>query len=308
MTTIATTNKQAPQTLVIAAFAALYIIWGSTYLGILFAMQSITPFYLLGIRFVFAGSILMAFGLIRGEELPSKQHLPKVMLCGILMLFMGNGSVVWGEQYLPSGIAAIVVATLPLWFVLLDKRNWTYNFSNYRILLGLVVGFAGVLLLFSGKGSSMFTGHAMQLISFVVLIVGSICWATGSLVAKYGEMSGSTVMKVAIQMLAAGVLSVVVGTAIGEQHQFHVHAITSKSAWAMIYLILIGSLVGYMSYIWLLSVRPPSLVGTYAYVNPVVAVFLGWIFAGELISTAQVYALLIILAGVVIVNLARSNA
>ena len=218
------------------------------------------------------------------------------------MLFIGNAAVVWSEQYLPSGLVAILVATVPLWFVVLDKRQWHFHFSNKLIILGLIIGFAGVMMLFAGKGSIGITGSRMKIISFFVLIFGSIAWAIGSLYSKYKKTDGSTIVKVAIQMLVAGLSAFIAGFISNEQKGFLLSQVSTISLLAVIYLITLGSLVAYMAYIWLLSVRPPSLVGTYAYVNPVVAVFLGWLLASEDITTQQIIALSIILVGVLLVN------
>ena len=140
--------------LVLAAFAAVYVIWGSTYLAILFAIKTIPPFFMAGSRFLIAGIVLLSWALIKGERIPDKNSVLKISLAGILMLSIGNASLAWVEQYLPSGLAAILVATVPLWFVVLDKRQWNFYFSNKQIILGLIVGFAGVVLLFSGKSSA----------------------------------------------------------------------------------------------------------------------------------------------------------
>ncbi len=303
-----TQNQQEPaKALVIAAFAALYIIWGSTYLGILYAIHSIPPMLMAGARFTVAGLMLLAWCWFKKEKLPPFKSLGIIALSGLLMLFMGNGAVTWVEQYLPSGLAAIVVATTPLWFVLLDKRQWNYHFSNKWIIIGLLVGFAGVLLLFAGKSSGHLFDSPVKILSFFVLIAGTIGWAIGSLVTKYKPVGGSTLMKVALQMLAAGIAFFISGFASQEHQQFAWSQVSSSSILALAYLILFGSLVGYLSYIWLLGVRPPSLVGTYAYVNPIVAVFLGWLFVGEAISQQQVIALSVILLGVIVVNFAKEK-
>jgi drug/metabolite transporter (DMT)-like permease len=298
------TNKEPSKLLVLTAFAALYIIWGSTYLAIRIGIKTVPPFFLVGIRFLVAGAILFAWCLYKGEKMPSLHVVSNIAVGGILMLFMGNGAVSWAEQYLPSGIAAIIVATVPLWFVLLDKGQWKFYFSNKIIILGFLVGFAGVLLLFAGKGSTDFLGDKKKLLGFFVLLTGTMAWASGSLYSKYRKVDASVTMKASVQMLAAGVVSVTAGLLLGEQHEMPLSGISLQSLYALLYLVFMGSLVGYMSYIWLLSVKPASTVGTYAYVNPVVAVFLGWLIADEKITFQQVLALVVILAGVILVNFA----
>lgn len=296
------TKKGPSKALVLAAFAGLYIIWGSTYLAIRVAIEHIPPFFLVATRFFIAGGLLTVWCLYKGEQFPSFKSFVTIGVGGVLMLFLGNGAVSWAEQYLASGLAAIIVATVPLWFVLLDKSQWLYYFSNKRIVLGVLIGFAGVLMLFAGNGSVELSGDKMKIISFFVLIVGTIGWAVGSLYSKYKMVAGSVTMKAAVQMLAAGIVSVIAGFVSNEQQHLVISAIPMQSWMALLYLIVFGSLVGYMSYIWLLSVRPASIVGTYAYVNPIVAVFLGWLILNEKITSSQVVALLVILAGVVLVN------
>jgi drug/metabolite transporter (DMT)-like permease len=299
--------KGNKHSLVIAAFAAIYLIWGSTYLGILFAIKTIPPLFMASARFTIAGVLLLGWALYKGESLPPAKSVAMISLSGILMLFFGNGAVTWVEQYLPSGLAAIIVATVPLWFVLLDKRQWSYHFTNRQIIFGLCIGFAGVILLFSGKSAAGIFNDRMKIISLFILLVGTLCWTAGSLYAKYRKMEGSTSMKVAIQMIASGLCFFILALCMKEQKNMDINSVTWQSIVALIYLILFGSLIGYLAYMWLLSVRPASLVGTYAYVNPVVAVFLGWLFAGETISLQQIAGLGIIILGLVIVNISKEK-
>jgi len=300
-------KKEPAKALVFAAFAALYIIWGSTYLAIVIAVKNIPPFLMIGIRFLVAGIILYLWCRLQGQSTPPLKSVSNISLAGLLILFFGNGSLVWVEQYIPTGLAAIIVATVPLWFVLLDKRQWKYHFSNKFIIIGLLIGFAGVLTLFAGNGGAGLTGNTMQMISFVVLLLGTVMWATGSLYAKYKPTEGSTGMKAAIQMMSAGAIAFIVGIASGELNQFSWSNISWEVIAAILYLITFGSLIGYMSYVWLLTVRPPAQVGTYAYVNPLVAVLLGWLIVDEKITWHQVIALSIILVGVIIVNLSKEK-
>jgi drug/metabolite transporter (DMT)-like permease len=298
-------KERSNKTLVIASFAAIYLIWGSTYLGILLAIKTIPPFFMAGARFLIAGLLLLLWAKLKGENLPSTRSVAMISFSGILMLFIGNGAVTWVEQYLPSGLAAIIVATVPLWFVLLDKRQWKFYFSNKQIVLGLVIGFAGVVMLFAGKSAADLFHNRMKFISLLVLLSGTICWTIGSLYAKYRKMGGSTIMKVALQMIASGMAFIITAIASGEP--LHPSGVSLTSIGALVYLVIMGSMVAYMAYMWLLSVRPASLVGTYAYVNPVVAVFLGWLIAGESVSIQQAIGLGIIIIGLVIVNMSKEK-
>lgn len=300
-------QKEPSRALIIAAFAAVYIIWGSTYISIHIAIKEIPPLMMAGSRFIIAGFLLFIFSLLRGDKIPDKRSIGSISFSGILMLFFGTGTVAWVEQYIPSGLTAIIVATLPLWLVVLDKRNWHFNFSNKGIIIGLLVGFIGVLTLFSDRESFSLKGDGMTLISFFVLLIGTMCWAIGSLYSKYKPVEGTTGMKAAIQMIAAGLLFFVFSPMIGEHHLVARTGVSWYAILAVLYLVFIGSLVGYMAYVWLLSVRSPALVGTYAYVNPVVAVFLGWLIANEKIGGLQIIALVIILSGVLLVTLSKEK-
>jgi drug/metabolite transporter (DMT)-like permease len=295
------TKTLPPTGLVVSAFAAIYLIWGSTYLAILFGLKTMPPFIMSGIRFAIAGAILLAWRYLQGERPASKPTLQNA-IAGVFMLFGGTGAVVWSEQHITSGMAAIVVAGMPFWFVLLDYRQWSYNFSQKLVLGGIVIGFVGVLTLF-GADSAHFSEKAI--FAMLVLLVGCISWAGGSLYLKYNSNSQSSMMNAGVQMLAAGIFSLVVGWAAGETKTFSFAAVSAESWLGLSYLITFGSLLGYLSYVWLLGVRPVVQVGTYAYVNPVVAVVLGWLFANEPFSGRQLVALAVILAGVLLINLPK---
>jgi drug/metabolite transporter (DMT)-like permease len=298
-------QKEPSKTLVIAAFAAVYIFWGSTYIGIALAIKSTPPFLMAAIRFFGAGIILFIWCIARGEKIPDKISVSKNAFAGILMLFFGTTALIWVEQYLPVGLCSIIIATTPFWFVLLDKKHWKDNFSDKFILLGLMIGLVGIIMLSANKGSINWHGGKMQIISFFVLLFGSALWSIGSLYSKYSVTNGSTSIKASIQMMAAGLFALLVSTAVGEFNNFSWSQITTNSIYAMLYLITFGSLVGFIAYIWLLDVRPPAIVGTYAYVNPAVAMFLGWWILNEKITTARIISLFIILFGVLLVNLSK---
>jgi len=310
MSTLTASYKGPSKALVIAAFAAVYILWGSTYLAIVIALEDIPPFLLVAFRFLTAGVLLYAWCRLRGEPSPSLKSFAHMSVAGIIMLFVGTGSLIWAEQHIPPGLAAIIVATVPLWFVVLDKYQWKFHFSNKFIVIGLLIGFAGVVTLFIGKdaaGKATPGGDNKQLLSIIVLLIGSVGWAVGSLYSKYKTADGSASMKAAIQMIAAGLVSLVPAFALGEHRQVTAGHISLDALAATLYLIVFGSLIGYIAYVWLLSVRPPTLVGTYAYVNPVVALLLSSLFGKELITGHKVLALGIILAGVIIVNFSKEK-
>ena len=191
----ALTLRQPSKALIIAAFAAIYIIWGSTYIAIAIAIKDIPPLLMAGARFFIAGLIMYLYSRVRGESTPDTGSISRISLSGVLMLFCGTGSLAWVEQYIPTGLAAIIVATVPLWFVLFDKQGWKYNFSNKWIMAGLAIGFIGVMLLFADKKSIDFSGDKIKLFSIAILMAGTICWSIGSLYSKYKPVMASTGMK-----------------------------------------------------------------------------------------------------------------
>ena len=302
---LVTQKKDASTVMVIIAFAAVYLVWGSTYFFIQKAVQHIPAFLLGFIRFTTAGILLLTWCVIKKEKIWDWRVVKHAALSGVLMLFLGNGAVIWAEQSLPSSLVAVLVSAAPLWFVLLDKPKWKINFHSRPTLTGLVIGFAGVVMLFSESITKAFSSNnALQFAGLLILIIGSTSWAGGSLYAKYNS-KGATSVNSAWQMIAAGI-AFLPGTLIThELNGFQWQAVTAASWLSLFYLILFGSLAAYSAYVWLLQVRPATQVSTYAYVNPVVAVLLGVLFAGESMTWLQVSGLTIVLLSVLLINIAR---
>lgn len=292
---------------IILAFAVIYFVWGTTYLAILFAIKDIPPFLMSGMRFMLAGIILYMFCLSKKQRQPDASSLLKNTICGILMLVGGTVSVTWVEQYLPSSTAAIIVTSVPFWFILLDRRHWPDNFSNKILIAGLIVGFVGVLLLinFNHSGSQVVISSAKRVIAIVILIVGGIAWASGSLMSKYKPTGNSILMNTAVQLLVAGVFCLLVSVVTGESRRFsfrHVHA----NAWISFgYLATFGSILTYVCYLWLLKVKPAAQVSSYVYVNPVVAILFGAMIGKESITWLHILSLAVILFGVLLINLPK---
>ena len=302
-------KTKASPLLVAMAFATVYIVWGSTYFFILKALQGFTPFLLGALRFLIAGLLMLGWCLIKGEKLFIWKDIKHAAVSGLLMLFGGTGVVIWVEQVLPSAFVAILIAASPIWFVLLDKPHWKATLSSRSTIIGLIIGFIGIILLFSEKVNHAFSisGNHTELTSMLLLMCGSLAWTTGSLYSKYNPSSGSNTVNVAWQMFIAGI-AFLPGFFIREVDQVKWGTIPSEAWLSMAYLILFGSIAAYTAYVWLLQVRPSAQVSTYAYVNPVVAVLLGVFFAGEIISYYQIVGLIIILASVLLINLAKYNA
>lgn len=301
-------QKKAPPLLVIIAFATVYTVWGSTYFFIQVAVQGGVPPFLLGaLRFLIAGLLMLMWCFIRGEKIFIKRNVFNASVSGILLLFGGVGSVIWIEQTMPSGMAAIMVSSQPIWFVLLDAPNWQVNFRSKAIIGGLIIGFGGVILLFSEQLGNIFnSGHSQsQIPGLLLLLAGTIAWSLGSLYSKYKLTTGSAPVNTAWQMLAAGFVFLIVSIPAHEFNNFYLQDIPAKSWFSIGYLVLLGSIAGFSAYVWLLQVRPTAQVSTYAYVNPVIAVILGIFFAHETVSILQIAGLVTILGSVLLISLAK---
>lgn len=298
-------RSAAPKLLVILAFATVYIVWGSTYFFIRIAVQHIPALLMAAMRFITAGLLLLGWCAIKGERLLVKENMKPAIVSGILLLFIGNGAVVWVEQYLTSSLVAVLVSACPLWFVLLDKPLWKENLRNRFTISGLFVGFIGVLLLFGESllhSSETAGAGAYQIPCLILLLFSTMSWSGGSLYSRYNS-KGPGIVNTAWQMLTAGIAFIICAALTGETKNFDWHTVPTKAWLAVSYLIVMGSLAAYSAYVWLLQVRPSTQVSTYAYVNPVVAVLLGIFFAGEHMSGLQLVGLIVILVSVLLINL-----
>lgn len=298
------TDQKSSSTLqVIVAFAVVYIVWGSTYYFIKEALNGFPPFILGAVRFLVAGVIILLWAAVKGNKIFDKKLLPHAAVSGILMLFVGNGMVIWVEQSVPSGMAAIMVSSAAFWFVILDKPKWQKNFSNTNTILGLVFGFIGVILLFWEKISGSSFSRDKEALGMLLLSFSVIAWAGGSLYSKYYTSGTSPIVNTGWQIMFAGLAFVPGIFLLGEQKHFHSSAIPPFAWFSLVYLVVMGSIAAYSAYVWLLNNRPATQVSTYAYVNPVVAVLLGLIFAGEKITIFPVIGLTVILGSVLLLNL-----
>lgn len=301
-------KKEASTLMVIIAFATVYLVWGSTYFFIQKAVHDIPPFIIGALRFFTAGLLLLAWCIYKKEKLWNPQQFKVAAITGVLLLFIGNGAVIWAEQNLASSLVAVLVSAAPLWFVLLDAPKWKENFTSRPTIIGLVVGFAGVILLFSERVSAVLsTSQSMvKVAGLVVLILGSLSWAGGSLYSKY-KGGGSPIVKTMWQLIVAGIAFWITSFAFSEWKGFHWQSVSTGAWLSVVYLITMGSLAAFSAYVWLLHVRPATQVSTYAYVNPVVAVLLGVFFAGEHMTILQLTGLAVILTSVLLINLAKQR-
>lgn len=301
-------NKKALSLMVILAFAIVYIVWGSTYFFIQKALAGFPPFILGAFRFLAAGVLLMAWCSVKGEKIFDRKSIKHAAIAGILMLGVGNGLVIWVEQSIPSGLVAILVSSAAMWFVILDKPKWKENLRSTSTVLGLIVGFIGVILLFAEQAVQTLNNSqdSTQIVGIVLLLLAPIGWAAGSLYSKYNATTAVSVsVSTSWQMLAAGAIFIPGVFINSEFTSFSWHQV-SADAWLSVgYLIIFGSIAAFSAYVWLLTVRPATQVSTYAYVNPVVAVLLSVLFTSEKVTLIQIVGLVVILGSVLLINLAK---
>ncbi len=291
-----------PRWRVAVAFACIYLIWGSTYLAIRFAIETLPPFLMAGLRFIIAGSILYLLARLRGAPPPQRRNWQGALVVGGLLLLCGNGGVVWAERRVASGLAALLVGGVPLYIALLEWLTPRGMRPGRRVTFGLVLGFVGITLLVA-PGS--LGGSHVDPIGALALIVGSFMWALGSLYSRRAPLPDSPLLGTAMEMLSGGALLLAASAITGEPRQLDVGAVSLRSLAAFGYLVLFGSLIGFTAYIWLLRVVPATRVATYAYVNPVVAILLGWVVAGEPLAARTILAAAVIISAVVLVTTSR---
>jgi drug/metabolite transporter (DMT)-like permease len=301
---IGKTESSRKLLILFAAFFAVYVFWGSTYLAIKYAIETLPPFLMAGSRFLFAGSVLFLWArLSKDYETPTWQHWRTSLIVGTLLLLGGNGGVVLAQHFIPSSLAALLVATEPLWIVLLSWLWLKRGRPNWKVALGLAVGFAGVWMLISGRATDgAETAVAGQWIGILAVILGAFSWAAGSIYGLRGSAPKSSLLTAGMQMMAGSISLLIVGLIRGEWWTFEPSAVSSSSIFGLIYLIVFGSLVGFTAYSWLLKNARPSMVATYAYVNPVIAVLLGWLIAGESMTGQMLIGAGIVVGSVVLIT------
>ncbi len=298
-------HPRAERARIVLAFAAVYVLWGSTFLAMRFGIQTIPPVFMASMRHLVAGTVLMAWRWPRMRRWPTRAEWRDAAIVGVLLLG-ANGTVAWSEQYVPSGTAALLVATVPLWMVLIDWWRPRGFHPGRGVLLGLALGFAGLVTL---VGPGALVGHgAVNPVGATALLLGSLAWAAGSIVAQRQPRSAVPLFAVGMQMVCGGAALFVVATLTGQTARFSLAHVSLPSALGWGYLIVFGSLLGFTAYAYLLRTTTAARVATYAYVNPVIAVFLGWAFAGEAVTGRTMAAAAVIVAGVAIITVARTSA
>jgi drug/metabolite transporter (DMT)-like permease len=306
-----------PRALVVAAFAAIYLVWGSTYLAIKYAVATVPPFFMTGARFLIAGEVLYAWtafsarrsGIaVRAAQPTLRRQWGDAFIVGALLIVGGTSLVGWSERSVPSGITSLILATTPLWMVLLESALESRRPPSARVFSGVAVGIGGLAILIAPTPSSGSTDGGVGLLGIVALTVAALAWSLG---AMYSRRSAAASLPAAratgMQMLAGAMLSIIGGFALGEHHQLALGSISLASWLAVAYLVVAGALIGFTAYLWLMRVSSPSRVATHAYVNPVVAVLLGWGVLGETVTTRTLVAMAVIVIAVVLIVGASSR-
>jgi len=291
----------------IAAFTGIYVVWGSTYLAIRFVVETLPPLLSAGLRFVIAGAILYAFVRIKKKvPPPRKAHWRSAFIIGGFLLLGGNGNVVLAERYVPSGLAALFLATTPLWMVVLDWLWFRAKRPSWEMWAGVGLGFIGVGFLIAPDLTGM-NAHHVHPWGAAGLLAAALLWTIGSLYARKADLPSSGLMATAMEMVGGGILMVLAGVLLGEITLVNPQAFSVKSVIAFFYLIFFGSLWGFTSYIWLLEHVGAVRASTNAFVNPVVAVFLGWALAGEKLNPQTLVAVVCVVAAVMIITFSQAK-
>ncbi len=294
------TGRAVPRGLIVAAFAAIYLIWGSTYLAIRFAVETLPPFIMAGSRFVVAGGIIYAWARLRGAPRPTREEWRAATIVGAALILVGNGTVSWAEQYVASGLAVLLIASEPSWIVMFNWARPGGTKPTLPLVIGIALGFMGVGVLIGSE--NVLGGESVHLWAAVAVLVASVVWAAGSLYSRYATQPHAPLLWAGMQLLAGGVLQLITGSLLGEWSRLDIGGVSLRSWLSLIYLIVFGAIVAYTAYIWLLRVVSPARVSTYAYVNPVLAVSLGWWLGNEPMNRSMIVAAVVIVAGVVMIT------
>ncbi|MDQ6747906.1 MAG: EamA family transporter [Candidatus Dormibacteraeota bacterium] len=299
------TRRPSARATLFLALGTLYLLWGSTYLAIRIAISTMPPLLMASVRFLLAGALMYAWAWQRGDLRPARptaRHWLATLVIGGLLLAGGNGSVTWGEQYIASGVAALLVATVPVWMALFAHLIGMER-MNRLVGAGLVIGMAGVVLV-----AHPWTGGSAQLKGVVAVLFAALAWACGSLYARRATLPSSAILTTGMEMLCGGLVLLVAASLDGELGRVHPQHFSTVSVLAVLYLALFGSIVAFSAYVWLLNHVSAALAGTYAFVNPAVAVFLGALILGEPLSVFVVVGGAVIIGGVALVMAGRSSA
>ncbi len=287
-----------------SALIAIYIVWGSTYLAIRFAVETLPPFLMAAVRFLIAGAVLYAWRRLRGDPAPTKVEWRSAAIIGLFLLLGGNGCVVWAEQRIVSGVAALLVGTVPVWMVLIESIHPSGPRPGWITITGIILGFAGITVLISPWQMAE-NGYTLDLMGSLAVLLAALLWSVGSLYSREAPLPESPLLGTSMEMLVGGGALLLLGTLTGEWSRLDLASVTPRSLWGLIYLIVFGALVGFVAYTWLLRVAPTPLVATYAYVNPLVAILIGNLLAQEPLTVQIVLSALTIVSSVFLINTTR---
>lgn len=286
----------------ISAFAIVYFVWGSTYLAIKIVVNTLPPLSSAGVRFLLAGMILYSFKRLRGIPKPEKHHWKSSAIAGAIFFLISNGGIMIAIQYVDSGITALLVALTPCWIVIIDRISGKTRETGILTIIGLSLGLFGLLILFNPFKAVSASGE-LNLLAAAAIVLCSISWAFGSIFVREAKLPESRSLSAAMQMICGGVLLIIAGAIRGEWLSMDIQRVSSESIFAFIYLVFIGSIVAFTAFNWLLKTTTSAKAGTYAFVNPVVAMILGFLLGGEVLSIEGIISALIIILGVVLISL-----
>jgi drug/metabolite transporter (DMT)-like permease len=284
------------------AFAAIYVLWGSTYLGIQVALETIPPFTLGASRFLIAGGLIYLWARGRGEPAPERSSWGLATLLGTLFFVLGNGLVIWAQQHVPSGRTALLASTSPIWMVVIESGLDGWKRPPARVIAGIALGMTGLTLLARGGEGP---GGAISIGGVLALVGASVAWAIGAVISHRRHLPASPAMATGMKMLAGGALLSVLSIGSGEAGRFEVGRASAESMVAVGYLVVFGSIIGFTAFTFLLRESTPQMVGTASYINPLVAVFLGWALAGEQVTGRMLLGAAVSLSGVVLIRWPR---
>lgn len=281
------------------AFGAIYIIWGSTYLGTLYAIETIPPLLMIAARSLTAGIILLLLSRFRDKERVKRGKILPLITIGIMFFVVGHGLLAWSQQYVNSGMAAVIVSAEPLWIVMIEWFFLKDIKVKWRGIFGLVIGFAGIVYLIISTSDHSATDN--NILASALIVVCTLSWGGGAVYSRVANVPKSPLLSSGMELIFGGIVVLIASFIIGEPSQFHLSQVTLKSFLGLLYLIIFGSVIAFSAYIWLLGHTSATRVSTHTYVNPIIAVFLGWLFASEQITASLLIATAIIIVSVYLV-------
>lgn len=281
------------------AFGAIYIIWGSTYLAIRYAVETIPPLMMIGVRSLTAGLILYLFSRFKSKEKIKRENIFPLFALGAMFFLIGHGLLAWAQQYVPSGMAAVLVTPEPLWILGIEWFFLKDTRIKLRGILGLFLGFVGVVYLIASTTGS--TTSRNDFLGSALIVVCTLSWGIGAVYSRVANVPKSPALLSGLELIFGGILVLIASIIIGEPSQFHLSQVSLKSFFGLLYLITFGSAIAFSAYVWLLGHTSVTRISTHTYVNPIIAVFLGWLFANEQITTGLLVATIVIIISVYLV-------